>query len=488
MKETDAIVLENWFPTPTSVDVRNGYTSFATFTGQCESILVYSGSTGFKHFVGVVNGSTRSLYESTAGGALSSAVVGGAGSTVQALTSTRFDYQNFGTIAGQFLTVVNGANPALQYDGSTWTVSTMTGVTTSLLFTAAVYEDRLWFGEKDSFDVWYLPIRSITGALTNLNLASLFKLGGYLHSIVTVTDSETDLIDYIAFISSEGEVNAFAGTDPASITTWSRTAHFRIGRPVQKGNRAWCKYGADAVVLCADGAYPLRAVIQAQRNDPTLTVTDKIRNLINADLQVNGGRYGWVLMAHPTGSKLIVNVPTNENVSSFQYVMNTQNGSWCKFTGWTAFCFEVARDQLYFGGNGILAKADTGNRDGSTDILANGKQAFNYFGARGRGKIVTMMRPIFALGGPVNVALAVDVDYQDIPPTIMQSISGITGDPWGGIWDAVWSGGIVVYAGWNSVTGYGTAIAPRVKMQPINVPASWSASDFVFELAGGPGL
>jgi hypothetical protein len=489
MEDTDAIVLTNFFPTPTSVDVRNGFDPFATFTGQCETILVYAGSVAFKEFVAVVNGSTRSIYDATAGGAVSVAAVGGAGATVQAVTSTRYDYQNFGTVGGQFMVAVNGADDALQFDGSTWIVSAMTGVDTAELFTVAVYETRLWFGQKNSFDVWYLPVNSITGALTRLNLASLFKLGGRLHSIVTVTDALTDLVDYICFVSTEGEVNAFAGLDPASITTWSRVGHFRIGRPIQQGNRCWCKYGADAVVLCADGAYPLRVVMAAEKFDPSLSVTDKIRNLVNADMRRHGGRFGWQILTHPTGAKLIINVPTNENVAAFQYVMNTQHGAWCDFDGWDAFCFEVARDQLYFGGNGVLAKADVGFQDDDQDITADGKQAFNYFKARGRGKLVTMMRPILAIGGQVNIALDLDVDFEDTPPTTMQTIGvGSGNDPWGGIWDVEWSGATVAYVGWNTVGAYGTALAPRMRVQPIDVNASWSATDFVYEESHGPGL
>ena len=489
MDETDAIVLTNFFPTPTSVDVRLGYNVYCTFTGQCETIIVYSGSVSTSIFPAVVNGSTRSIYNGTAGGALSVAVVGGAGNTVQAVTSTRYDYQNFGTIGGQFVVLVNGADPALQYDGTTWTVSTMTGVTTSDLFTVAVYEDRLWFGEKNSFSVWYLPIRSITGALTELNLASLFKRGGRLHSIVTVTDSLNDLVDYICFVSTEGEVVAFAGTDPASVTTWSRVAHFVIGRPVQQGNRAWTKYGADAVVLCADGAYPLRGTIAAEKYDPSLSVTDKIRKLITGDVLIHGGRFGWQIMTHPTGAKLVVNVPTNENVAAKQYVMNTQIGSWCTFTGWNAFCFDVSRDQLYWGGDGVLSKADVGHQDDDEDITASGKQAFNYFRSRGRGKLVTMVRPILAIGGQVNMAVDIDVDYEDTPPTVLQTIGvGSGNDPWGGIWDVTWAGATEAFVDWQTATGYGSAIAPRLMLQPIDVNASWSATDIVYEEGRGPAL
>jgi hypothetical protein len=100
-----------------------------------------------------------------------------------------------------------------------------------------------------------------------------------------------------------------------------------------------------------------------------------------------------------------------------------------------------------------------------------------------------MMRPILAIGGTVNMALDLDPDFEDTPPTVLQSIGiGSGADPWGGIWDVAWSGATVAYVGWNTVGAYGTALAPRVKLQPIDVNASWSSTDFVYEHSDGPGL
>lgn len=158
MKPEDAILLDNWFPRTTDVAVRRGFVSHATFTGNCEMVIVYSGLTGTKVFV-AVDTTNDAIIDATAGGAISTPVVGGAGPTVQALTSPRFDYVNYGTPGGQFLSLVNGANTPLQYDGTTWSASTMTGVTTSTLFTNAVYAERLWFGAKDTFNVWYLGVQ-----------------------------------------------------------------------------------------------------------------------------------------------------------------------------------------------------------------------------------------------------------------------------------------------------------------------------------------
>lgn len=487
MPETDAVALDNWFPSTTSVDLRKGYTEFATFTGDCESILAYNGATR-KIFVAVDDGTDAAIIDATSGGAISSAAVGGSGDTVQALTSARFDYQNFATTGGQFLTVVNGEDTPLQYNGSAWSSSTITGsgLTASNLFTVAVYAERLWFAEKDTFNVWYLASQAITGTLTKLALGSLFRLGGSLSNIVTWSgDSGSLLADFIAFVSTEGEVVAFSGQDPSSIVTWSRVAQFRIGRPVCAGNRAWTKMGAEAVLLTADGLVPLSLAVMQDRADVSAAVSDKIRNSLNGDVVMHGARYGWAVTLHPAGQKLLINVPTLENSTSYQYVMNTQTGAWCRFTGWEAFCFESTRDTLYWGGDGVLAKADMGLDDGGDSITADAQQAFSYFGQRGRQKQMTMARPILLLDGPISLAMGVDLDYyRSESPGSVIPIAGNAGDPWEVSWDVSWTGASVIYKSWNSIRGVGFAIAPRMKVQSEGVNVSWSATDFVYQIGG----
>ena len=485
MASSDATLMENWFPKTTSVDVRLGYTAWSTFTGICQTILVYTGVTSTSVYSCVKDGGTYSIFNSTSSGAVGAAVVGGGGATVEALTSTRFDYVMFGTSGGLFLTAVNGANNPLQYDGTTWTVSGVSGGTPADYFTVGVYGHRMWYGVNNSLRVRYGAIDAIAGATTAYELGPLFKLGGYLNSIITLTDqNNAGLADYIAFLSSEGEIVAFTGSDPSAAATWSLSAHFRIGRPVIKGNRSWVKWGTDAAVLCADGVYPLRKAIQANSGSGGLTITDKIRNLLSGDLALYGAKYGWQVIVHPTGAKMIVNVPTNEDLASYQYVMNTETGSWTKYTGWTAFCFEVARDTLYAGWNGKMVKADTGFDDAGTLITADVRQAYNYFGQRGITKHMKLLRPIMASDGAYSLGVYVNVDYKDVTPTYLRPVGSGGGDPWGGIWDAVWSGSVVADLKWVGVNGVGKAIAPRIKIQTNGTIVSWSATDTVYELGG----
>lgn len=108
MPPTDAIVMENWFPTPSGIDVRGGSVDWSTgLSGIVESLLVYNGLTGSKLF-GCSGGS---FYDCTSTGAVGAPLVTG-------FLNNRWQYTNFGTPAGQFLITVNGANSAYSYNGT----------------------------------------------------------------------------------------------------------------------------------------------------------------------------------------------------------------------------------------------------------------------------------------------------------------------------------------------------------------------------------
>lgn len=485
MPEVDATIMDNWFPRTTDVVVRNGYSSFATFTGICKTVIVYNGVSATSVFV-AVDTTNDAIINATAGGAISTPVVGGVTPTVQAVANTVFDYVNFGATGGHFLSLVNGTDTAIEYDGTTWSTATITHadlVSTDDLFTNAVFSERLWFGENASFNVYYTATRAKSGATTKLPLASLFKLGGKLNSIITVTDATQTVADYIGFLSTQGELIAFGG-DPAS--GWAKAAHFVIPRPVVLGMRAWIKYGTDALILTTDGVISLRAAIEQDRFDIGAKFSDKIRNAINAEIASNGSKGGWGITYHPTGTKIIVNVPTASYSAARQYVMNTQTQAWCRFTGWDWFHFAVTSDTLYAGGSGILVKADTSNADGSDAILSDALQAFNYFGSRGTDKAVPMIRPVIALNGAADIAAHINADFNPVAASGYRHIEGGTGDPWGAsMWSAAWVGGTKVYRKWQTVTGHGAAIAPRLEAQTDDVILSWQATDVCLE-HGGP--
>jgi hypothetical protein len=136
------------------------------------------------------------------------------------------------------------------------------------------------------------------------------------------------------------------------------------------------------------------------------------------------------------------------------------------------------------GGAGTLVIADTGGEDGGDSISTDCRQAYNYFGARGQTKLVNLMRPILSITGAAEVAVGVDTDYGATATLSYQQISGVSGDPWGGVWSAAWAQASAVYRSWFGVAGEGFALAPRLRTITDGVDVTWSATDVVYEWGG----
>jgi hypothetical protein len=479
MKETDATIMTNWFPSTASVDVRNGYQSHATgMTGNIETLMSYSyGAT--QELYGIVDGD---IFNVTSAGAVGAAVVTG-------LTNSRFEYILMGTAGGNFLMAVNGADKMRIYTGSAWyadgTTTTVTGFDTATASHINNFKSRVFFIEKNKLKAWYLPVSSIAGAANSLDFSGIFKLGGYLMCMTNWTiDNAAGIDDYAAFITSEGEVAIYQGTDPSSSTTWALKGTFRIGKPI--GRRCAIKAGADVLVLTTDGAFPLSKALLTDRSQIQVAVTDKITNLITSDIKQYSSNFGWQPIIHPTGNKLLLNIPSVEGSVSHQYVMNTITGAWCKFTGWNSFCYELLGNKLYFGGVNAVFEADTESDDNGSDIMTDVQQAFSNFGDGTAQKHFKMVRPIFVADSDVTPALVMNVDYGTREPVDSATYVASSGAVWDvAPWDTSdWESGDVLIRKWQSVTGIGYSGGVRIQTASSGTNIRWQALDIVYERGG----
>lgn len=479
MKETEAVTMENWFPQPSSVDIRNGYAEHATgISGATETLAVYNNGVT-KELFAACNGS---IYDVTSSGAVGAAVVSG-------MTNSRFQNIIMGTAGGIYLLMVNGADKMRIYNGTTWDYDgggtyTITGVNTANCAHINNFKNRIWLIEKDTMNAWYLPVSSIAGSASKLDLSGLFKLGGYLMAMCNWTiDNAAGIDDYAAFITSEGEVALYKGTDPSSSTTWAIVGTFRMGKPI--GRRCFTKAGADVLIVTSDGAFPISKALLTDRTQMALAATDKIQRLVNADIQNYKSNFGWQPIIYPLGNKLIINVPVVENTQSYQYVMNTIHGAWTKFTGWTGYCWEVLDDVLYFGGTDGVFKADYGADDNGGDINTVCQQAFSYFGTK-QQKLFKMARPVFLANGDINPAVLMNTDFAQNRTTVSPSFTSNTGSSWDtSPWDtSPWTYGDNLIKKWQTVTGVGYSGGLRVVTATQNLTLKWQATDVLFEVGG----
>lgn len=480
MPPNDAVVLDNWFPKPSYIELRQGYTNWATgFPGWVESLMGYSNVSGEKLFAA----SGTKFYDATSQGAIGAAVVTG-------LTNARWEHTNLATAAGQYLYAMNGVDKPQLFDGTNWTAidggstPAITGVTTTTLRNPVVWKNRLWMVETATLHAWYLPVQSVGGAASKWDLGTIFKLGGELRVILTASiATASDFDDYIAFLTTEGEIAIYAGTDPATAGLFVLQGVYRIGKPV--GRRCFFKNGADSLIICSDGLVSLSALVRQGRGKKAETVSYKIQNLINTDVQAFNGNFGWQGVVHALGNKIIVNVPEVQNTLAHQYVQNTVSGSWCRFTGWNAACFEVLGDKLYFGANTIVALADTGQSDNGSIITGSCLPAFSYF-KTDRQKLFTFVRPLFTSTGSVTPLMALNTDFNTSAPTGLVPFGMTTYSVWDvSHWDvSPWGASLTVRKIWQTVGGIGFTASLYIKVASKADTIQLNAIDYLFQPGG----
>jgi hypothetical protein len=395
---------------------------------------------------------------------------------------------NFTTAGGNFMYAVNGADSPRLYNGTTWTAITgvsspaITGVTTTNLSNVTLFKNRVWFIEKNTLKAWYLPTSSAGGAAAVLDLSSIAKLGGVLVDLDTWTiDAGYGVDDNLVFVTSEGEVIVYRGTDPSSAATWALAGIWKLGAPI--GNRCLLKYAGDLLLLTYDGLMPLAQSLQSSRLDPRVALSNKIQGAITAATVNYGSSFGWQIVYSPKNAAVWVNVPVATGQQE-QYVMNTITTSWCKFKGWPAFCWEIFNGNPYFGGAGFVGKAwDDGYTDGSANIAGNCLQAFNYFGSRGVKKYFTRARPSLFTNGQPQVQLSMNIDFDTMDTSSALSYSGSAFGAWGvGLWDSMlWGSDLQITNAWQGITGIGYCGALQLKSASSGLQIEWAATDVVFQ-------
>ena len=204
-------------------------------------------------------------------------------------------------------------------------------------------------------------------------------------------------------------------------------------------------------------------------------------------MRTYGGNFGWQAVLYPRGNMGLFNVPVKENETAHQYVVNLATGAWCRFTGLNANCWSLHDDDLFFGGaGGKVHHADIGTSDDGAEIVAEAKSSFHYFGAPGRTKRFTMVRPNLASDGNLVLGLGINTDFADRAPTSTPSFSGSGGSPWDTTdWDTgEWGDDAQIANDWLSVTGLGTSVALRLRIATSTLTVSWQSTDWVFEAGG----
>jgi hypothetical protein len=474
MDAMDAVTMLNWFPTPTDIQFRKGYTKRTTgFTGVANSLMNWAGPSSQILFAAVgtviynVQGSTAT-------------------SSVTGLGSDKWQHVNITTSGGHYLVICNGVDAVRVFDGTTWTTPTITGVTSSNLVNVNLFKNRLYFTEKNTLKVWYLPVNSIAGAASPLDFGAIARNGGYLQAMGTWTlDAGQGADDYAVFVTSMGEIIVYNGTDPTDAATWALIGVWALGQTFNR--RCFFKWSGDLLLLTQDGLVPLASALQSSRLDPRVNLTDKIYYAISQAATLYSTNFGWQIAYYASQNMLIINVPFNTGPQ--QFVMNTISKAWASFSNINAQCWELSNDQMYFGSTGYIGHFWDAYSDNGSNINADIQQAYSYFDARGQLKRFTMIRPIFQTDNGVPGVLAgINVDFavqNDLGAVSFNAQNVAIGSWDNAIWDtSQWGGTLSITKSWQGVTGLGYSGGVAMKIASQGIDVHWASTDYVMERGG----
>lgn len=497
-----ATILENWFPTATGIRMRRGSARYATLGLGTEPTLSM-----FTYTIG----STQQLFAATASAIWDISVVAspfneiigthdgdyigdpiadeiiGVESTIglEVLVGQTggkwVTVQTTNTDGGIYLRGVNGVDVPFVYDGASF--STTPGLTFADIGVGVPdvtepqdlsyvwsYKRRLFFIKKGTLDAYYLPVSAIGGELNLLPLGSVFSKGGELvfgASWSLGTSDQGGLSAQCVFVTSEGEVAVYQGSNPDDPADWALVGVYRIGKPL--GPLAHMSAGGDIVIATTIGFLPLSEAVQREYAALSpAAVSNPIEDAWREAVQRRGGD-DWSVALWPDGQMVLVSPPAPAVSTPQVFVVNSNTGAWCSFTGWNVRCMAVFKGQVYFGGDeGAVTRAWTGGSDDGQSYTCRYLGLFEDGGTPAQRKIVGMARPTLQSSVTLNSKVSVCFDYKEVLPTPPNA--SITGG--GNVWDAatwnesVWDAeaGGVISSQWVSVGGSGARLAPAVQV------------------------
>lgn len=511
MKPTDAIILDNFFPKASYVELRGGYVphtagavtditseagldlvtetgnllvtedTISTIVGNIKTLMPYNAVSGSNKMFAV---SSAGVYDTTNSGPV--------GSLLIARTDAKLQWVQFGDGSSNWLIACNGTDKPIYYDGTTWTaVDNLTspaliGVDSTTLVAPIKHKGRLFFIQRQSLILYYLQSGFAGGTLSTFDVSAECKRGGYLMAGASWTrDAGDGQDDVLVLYTSEGEALVYQGNNPSSASNWSLIGTFYIGKPL--GRRCLTQMGGELLVLTENGAFPLSIALLTASFSNEKALSDKIVRAFTESAKTYGDNFGWESTVYPAEQALIVNVPLAEDGLHHQYVMNTQTKAWGRFIGWNAETFCVLNRQLYFASGNTVYKAWNGFVDNTSAIEWYGKQAYSQYGTAGI-KRPSMFRPHFISNGNVSFASAIDVDFNETNLAGTNVTANSSQPLWGQIvWgNFVWGGGSSILHQWGTTSTHpGYWLSGKIKGSSTNSRLQWMASDIIYEQGAG---
>lgn len=481
-----AAKLDNFFPTATGVRMRGGSDLYATIGDEAHDVVSV-----FQY----LNGASANLFAATAtqiwdvtsptsptntylADQNGNIIVDGAGNyilgslsstlKVDLLGSGNWSVQQFATPGGTFLRCVNGVDTPLVFDGTSWSTSpAITGVDPTTLSFVFASKSRLWFIQKSTLNIYYLPTNSIGGAAVLLPLGGVFSLGGSLIFGGTWSvESGDGPSEQTVFVTSEGEVAAYRGDDPSSASTWEKIGVYRIGKPL--GPNSITRTGGDLLLSTNIGLIPLSTAFQ---RDVAALAAVAVSYSIETEWNkaVAASVPTWQVALWPTKQMILVAPPNPSGNVPQIFAANVRTGAWAPFTGWNVTCMQVFQDRLFFGSDsGKIVEAEVTGSDQGAAYTCTCVPLFDPLKSPAALKTGLESRVVVRAPAAPNPKLSLQNDYVVNLPAAPDDNSTAAANTWGtGIWGTAQWGTAAdkqTYQFWQSTPGAGYSLSPAVQI------------------------
>lgn len=364
------------------------------------------------------------------------------------------------------ITSASGSATANGANSSASTV-TVTGVATSALSHVWLHRSRVFLIEEGTLKAWYLPVAQVGGSAGDINLAGVFRKGGSLMFGGTWSvDTGDGFDDKCVFVSTEGEVAVYAGSNPSSSSNWGLEGRYDVGKPLAK--RGVMRAGGDILIATDDGIVPLSQVVQ--KDPAALSLASVTVNIPETwDREVARHTGGMELHKWTDENLGLVVFPDADRMLT----VNLQTGAWAFQTGWGADCAGEYDGNYYIGrADGRVYKLNDKGTDDGAAFTARLCYHFLDMGSPSDYKIINMARAAWFVDDEFTYLLGIAKEY-DVSFDSAPSAAPLGDDvfvwgtsEWG---DAKWGGDLGDpptgrQDNWRAVSGAGFALAPTVQV------------------------
>jgi len=424
MDQTYAVEIENFFPGAGTVDLRNGSRYHSKSIGSGNVVTLAALEYGTTNKLIAVGASSAKVYDATTASSAATDIHGAAAAFSNSICTTLQFRDRL------FLKPLHVNDDVYHYTGTgNIALSAFTGPSgdDKLLYAMGAYKSRIYFSGWYTSSIWYGGVDSITGALTEFDLTSVFSRGNELILFVGAVTRAKQAAeeDLFCVINSFGEVLIYQGDYPGS-STWALIGRYQIPRPA--GVKSFFYAGSSLHVITRLGVVAIRDLLSGANDKTFPMITDIIGqafidNFIDSVVNLAANSYIHTGVIYPRGKFIMINCYNGTNI--IQFVQNVETKAWTKFSGLSAYSMAMFGDRLYVGStNGRVMKLDEGYYDedpaNEGSILTRNiklRPAYNYFGDRESKKQFTEATPIIYQSEGLSLTMDSDIDFGNVTAT-----------------------------------------------------------------------